>query len=46
MIFIGAGRDVAPFGSLDSKNPRTPLRCALLTPFWTFYCIISLVNGD
>jgi hypothetical protein len=46
MIFIGAG-SVALFGSLGAKNPSQAIALvALLTPFWTFYCIISLVNGD
>ncbi len=46
MIFIGAG-SVALFGSLGSKNPSQAIALvSLLTPFWTFYCIISLVNGD
>ena len=46
MIFIGAG-SVALFGSLGAKNPsRAIALVALLTPFWTFYCIISLLNGD
>ncbi len=46
MIFIGAG-SVALFGSLGSRNPSQAIALvALLTPFWTFYCIISLVNGD
>jgi hypothetical protein len=46
MIFIGAG-SVALFGSLGAKNPSNAIALvALLTPFWTFYCIISLVNGD
>jgi hypothetical protein len=46
MIFIGAG-SVALFGSLGAKNPsRAIALVSLLTPFWTFYCIISLVNGD
>jgi hypothetical protein len=46
MIFIGAG-SVALFSSLGAKNPsRAITLVALLTPFWTFYCIISLVNGD
>ena len=46
MIFIGAG-SVALFGSLGAKNPSHAIALvALLTPFWTFYCIISLVNGD
>jgi ABC-type transport system involved in multi-copper enzyme maturation permease subunit len=46
MIFIGAG-SVALFGSLGAKNPSQAIALvSLLTPFWTFYCIISLVNGD
>jgi ABC-type transport system involved in multi-copper enzyme maturation permease subunit len=46
MIFIGAG-SVALFGSLGSRNPSNAIALvAILTPFWTFYCIISLVNGD
>jgi ABC-type Na+ efflux pump permease subunit len=46
MIFIGAG-SVALFGSLGAKNPSHAIALvALLTPFWTFYCIISLVHGD
>jgi hypothetical protein len=46
MIFIGAG-SVALFGSLGAKNPsRAITLVALLTPFWTFYCITSMVNGD
>ena len=46
MIFIGAG-SVALFGSLGSKNPSQAIAwVAVVTPFWTFYCIISLVNGD
>jgi ABC-type Na+ efflux pump permease subunit len=46
MIFIGAG-SVALFGSMGSRNPSQAIALvALLTPFWTFYCIISLVNGD
>ena len=46
MIFIGAG-SVALFGSLGAKNPSNAIALvALLTPFWSFYCIISLVNGD
>ena len=46
MIFIGAG-SVALFGSLGAKNPsRAITLVALLTPFWTFYCITSLLNGD
>jgi hypothetical protein len=46
MIFIGAG-SVALFGSLGTKNPSNAIALvSILTPFWTFYCIISLVNGD
>lgn len=46
LIFIGAG-SVAMFGSLGAKNPSRAIALAsLLTPFWTFYCIISLQNGD
>ncbi len=46
MIFIGAG-SVALFGSMGAKNPSHAIALvSILTPFWTFYCIISLVNGD
>jgi ABC-type Na+ efflux pump permease subunit len=46
MIFIGAG-SVALFGSMGARNPSNAIALvALLTPFWTFYCIISLVNHD
>jgi len=46
LIFIGAG-SVALFGSLGTKNPsRAIALVSLLTPFWSFYCIISLINGD
>jgi len=46
LIFIGAG-SVALFGSLGAKNPsRAIALVALLTPFWSFYCVISLINGD
>jgi ABC-type Na+ efflux pump permease subunit len=46
MIFIGAG-SVALFGSLGAKNPSNAIALvAILTPFWSFYCIISVVNGD
>ncbi len=45
-IFIGAG-SVALFGSLGAKNPsRAIALVALLTPFWSFYCVISLMNRD
>ena len=36
------------FASLGAKNPssvRSRL-VALLTPFWSFYCVISLMNRD
>ncbi len=46
MIFIGAG-SVALFGSLGAKNPsRAIALVSMLTPFWSFYCIISLWRGD
>jgi len=46
LIFIGAG-SVALFGSLGAKNPsRAIALVAMLTPFWSFYCIISLWRGD
>ncbi|WP_406700396.1 hypothetical protein V5E97_16430 [Singulisphaera sp. Ch08] len=46
LIFIGAG-SVALFGSLGARNPsRAIALVALLTPFWSFYCVISLLNGD
>jgi len=46
MIFIGAG-SVALFGSMGAKNPsRAIALVAILTPFCSFYCIISLLNGD
>jgi len=46
LIFIGAG-SVALFGSLGSKNPSHAIALvALLTPFCSFYCVISLLNGD
>jgi hypothetical protein len=46
MIFIGAG-SVALYGSLGARNPSQAIALvALLTPFWTFYCVISLINGD
>jgi len=46
LIFIGAG-SVALFASLGSKNPsRAIALVALLTPFWSFYCVISLLNRD
>ena len=46
LIFIGAG-SVALFGSLGAKNPsRAIALVSMLTPFWSFYCIISLINGE
>ncbi|MDX2039212.1 MAG: hypothetical protein SFX72_21375 [Isosphaeraceae bacterium] len=46
VIFIGAG-SVALFASLGAKNPsRAIALVALLTPFWSFYCIISLAHRD
>jgi ABC-type transport system involved in multi-copper enzyme maturation permease subunit len=46
LIFIGAG-SVALFGSLGAKNPsRAIALVSMLTPFWSFYCIISLIRGD
>ncbi len=46
LIFIGAG-SVALFGSLGARNPSRAIGLvALLTPFWSFYCVISLLNGD
>lgn len=46
LIFIGAG-SVALYGSLGSRNPSNAIALvALMTPFWSFYCIISLLNGE
>jgi ABC-type transport system involved in multi-copper enzyme maturation permease subunit len=46
LIFIGAG-SVALFGSLGAKNPsRAIALVSMLTPFWSFYCIISLWRGE
>lgn len=46
LIFIGAG-SIALFGSLGAKNPSRAIAIvSLLTPFWSFYCIISLLNHD
>jgi hypothetical protein len=46
LIFIGAG-SVALFGSLGAKNPsRAIALVSMLTPFWSFYCIISVWRGD
>jgi len=46
LIFIGAG-SVALYGSLGAKNPSPAIGLvALLTPFWSFYCIISILQQD
>lgn len=46
LIFIGAG-SVALYGSLGARNPSPAIGLvALMTPFWSFYCIISLLQGD
>jgi ABC-type transport system involved in multi-copper enzyme maturation permease subunit len=46
MIFIGVG-SVALFGSLGARNPSQAIALvAILTPFWTFYCVVSLINGE
>jgi hypothetical protein len=46
LIFIGAG-SVALFGSLGAKNPsRAIALVSMLTPFWSFYCIISILRGE
>lgn len=46
MIFIGVG-SVALFSSLGARNPSQAIfLVAVLTPFWTFYCVISLINGE
>ncbi len=46
LIFIGAG-SVALFASLGMKNPSRAIAIvALLTPFVSFYAIISLLNRD
>jgi hypothetical protein len=46
LIFIGAG-SVALFASLGAKNPsRAIALVALLVPFWSFYCVISLLKGE
>jgi hypothetical protein len=46
MVFIGVG-SVALFGSLGARNPsQAILLVSLLTPFWSFFCIISLLRGD
>ena len=46
LIFIGIG-SVALYGSLGSRNPSQAIALvAILTPFWTFYCVISLLNEN
>lgn len=46
MVFIGVG-GVALFGSLGARNPSQAIALvALLTPFWSFYCVICLLRGD
>ena len=46
LIFIGAG-SVALYSSLGARNPSPAIGLvALLTPFWSFYCIISILQGD
>jgi hypothetical protein len=46
LIFIGVG-SVALYGSLGSRNPSQAIALvAILTPFWSFYCVISLVNEN
>jgi hypothetical protein len=46
MVFIGVG-SVALFGSLGARNPSQAIALvSLLTPFWSFFCVISLIRGD
>jgi len=46
LIFIGVG-SVALYGSLGARNPSQAIALvAILTPFWSFYCVISLVNEN
>ncbi len=45
MIFIGAG-SVALNGSLGARNPSQAIFIvSLLTPFWSFYCVVSLMES-
>ena len=45
-MFIGVG-SVALFGSLGARNPSQAIAMvAILTPFWSFFCVISLLRGD
>jgi hypothetical protein len=46
MVFIGVG-SVALYGSLGARNPSQAIALvAILTPFWSFFCVISLIRGD
>ncbi len=46
LLFIGAG-SLGLFASLGARNPSQAIALvALLTPFWTFYCVVSLLRGD
>ncbi len=46
MLFIGVG-SVALYGSLGARNPSQAIALvAILTPFWTFYCVVSLINAE
>ncbi len=46
LIFIGVG-SIALYASLGARNPSNAIAVvAVLTPFLTFYCIISAVNGS
>lgn len=46
ILFIGVG-SVALFGSLGARNPSQAIALvSILTPFWSFYCVISLLRGD
>lgn len=46
ILFIGVG-SVALFSSLGARNPSQAIALvSILTPFWSFYCVISLLRGD
>ncbi len=46
IVFIGIG-SVALYGSLGARNPSQAIALvSILTPFWSFYCVISLLRGD
>lgn len=46
LFFIGAG-SIALFLSLGARNPSPAIALvSALTPFWTFYCVINLLNGS